>query len=144
MPARQATPGPSTGIILQAQPTNSRKRFISEGDNDDLRPTKSKKVKQEQTEEIAVAKDRKRRKKKRRKSSIVVSAPSPSNMRAESATVQSQPRSVPPQVSAASPSSAQAPPDSGPPPRSSVEVKGEQDADPVAVSHIYMAMYHER
>jgi hypothetical protein len=125
MPARQATPGPSTGIILLQQQTNTRKRSISDLDKDGGY-NKSKKPKQD--EEYAVAKDKSKKsraRKRKRKQSVTTPQMSPG----------SKSRSVPPTQQ--KPSSSLLDAQSSVPPDSQVaEMSAVQDAAPDVVSHI--------
>jgi hypothetical protein len=93
MPVRQATPGPSTGIVLQQQQINARKRSLSEPDNEGY-STGGKKLKQD--EENAVKdKAKKNRRRRRRKQSITAAQMSPrSTSRSAPATQQKAGSSV--------------------------------------------------
>jgi hypothetical protein len=135
MPARQATPGPSAGIILQSQQTNARKRSKPEGEDEDLNSNKIKKVKEEQSEEIVVIKDKKKRRKRKRKSSIVV--PATTAMEPGIMRVRSQSGATATLVPVASSAPPDAPPDSQPAVGSAAKVVTEQDAVPNLVSHIF-------
>ena len=83
MPVHQATPGPSTGIIFQHHHIKSRKRSISEPENDGY--NRGKKAKQDEENRDTALKSKKSRARKRKRKQSVTAAPMSPRSKSKSA-----------------------------------------------------------
>ena len=130
MPVHQATPGPSTGIFQNSH-INTRKRSISEPDNNSY--NRGKKAKQDDENRDTVAKDKSKKtraRKRKRKQSVTTASMSP----------RSKSRSVP--ATQQTPSSTLLDTQTGFPPASQNGLTEMDATAPDDVSHV-VTRYHK-